>query len=136
MKSNTRWTFTSGARVFTPRASFARLATSLLGLGLCALSAPSLSQDYPNKPVRIVLEFAAGAGGDVMLRVVTAQLANIMGQPVVVENRAGAGGVLAAESVIRSAPDGYTLLGATPNAIITRAFLSKTNTIEIGRAHV
>lgn len=130
MKSNTRWTFTSGARAFTPRASFARLATSLLGLGLCVLSAPSLSQDYPNKPVRIVLEFAAGAGGDVMLRVVTAQLANIMGQPVVVENRAGAGGVLAAESVIRSAPDGYTLLGATPNAIITRAFLSKTNTID------
>ncbi|MFM9971337.1 MAG: Bug family tripartite tricarboxylate transporter substrate binding protein, partial [Burkholderiales bacterium] len=55
---------------------------------------------------------------------------NIIGQPVIVENRAGAGGVLAAESVIRSAPDGYTLLGATPNAIITRAFLSKTNTID------
>ena len=88
------------------------------------------AQDYPDKPVRIVLEFAAGAGGDVMLRVVTAQLSNLPGQAVVVENRAGAGGVLAGESVIRAAPDGCTLLGATPNSIITRAFLAKTNTID------
>ena len=100
------------------------------GLLCSAITVPALGQDYPVKPIRIVLEFGAGAGGDIMMRVVTGQLSNIMGQPVIVENRAGAGGVVAAESVIRSAPDGYTILGATPNAIITRAFLSKSNTID------
>jgi tripartite-type tricarboxylate transporter receptor subunit TctC len=93
-------------------------------------AAGAQAQEYPTKPIRIVLEFAAGAGGDVMLRVVTAQLSNIMGQPVIIENRAGAGGVVAAESVIRANPDGYTLLGATPNAIIVRSFLAKSNNID------
>lgn len=97
-----------------------------LGAGVATVQA----QEYPSKPIRIVLEFAAGAGGDVMLRVVTGQLSNIMGQPVIIENRAGAGGVVAAESVIRANPDGYTLLGATPNAIIVRSFLSKSNNID------
>jgi tripartite-type tricarboxylate transporter receptor subunit TctC len=104
-----------------------------VALAFCTNAVLAQAQDYPSKPVRIVLEFAAGAGGDVMLRVVTAQLSSIMGQAVVVENRAGAGGVVAAEAVIRSAPDGYTLLGATPNAMITRAFLAKSNTIEWNR---
>lgn len=99
-------------------------------LAAAAGVAPAQAQDYPAKPIRIVLEFGAGAGGDIMLRVVTAQLSNLIGQPVIVENRAGAGGVVAAESVIRAAPDGYTLLGATPNAIITRSFLAKSNTID------
>lgn len=94
---------------------------------------PVVAQDYPNKPIRIVIEYAAGAGGDVNLRVVTTQLSQIMGQPIVIENRAGAGGVVAAESVIRSAPDGYTLLGCTPNAIIVRPFLAKSNTINLAR---
>lgn len=105
------------------------------GLIVAALAnaAFAQAQEYPSKTIRIILEFAAGAGGDVMLRVVTAQLSNIMGQPVIIENRAGAGGVVATEAVIRSAPDGYTLLGATPNAMITRAFLAKSNTIEWNR---
>ena len=102
-------------------------------LTACAGASPVLAQEYPSKPIRIILEFAAGAGGDIMLRVVTTQLSSIMGQPVVIENRAGAGGVVAADAVIRSAPDGYTLLGATPNAMITRAFLSKSNTIDWNR---
>ena len=91
------------------------------------------AQDYPSKPVRVVLEFAAGAGGDVFMRLITGQISQIMGQPMVIENRAGAGGVVAAESVIRSAPDGYTLLVATPNSIIVRQFLAKSTAVNLGR---
>ncbi|MCC6473647.1 MAG: tripartite tricarboxylate transporter substrate binding protein [Burkholderiales bacterium] len=103
------------------------LGTLLVALGhVTAVRA----QEYPGKPVRIVLAFAAGAGGDVFMRVVAEQFSILLGQPVIIDNRAGAGGVVATEAVIRSAPDGYTLLGATPNSIITRRFLSRSNTIE------
>lgn len=101
-----------------------------MALAAGAGASPVVAQEYPSKPIRIILEFAAGAGGDIMLRVVTTQLSSIMGQAVVIENRAGAGGVVAADAVIRAAPDGYTLLGATPNAIIVRSFLSKSNNID------
>ena len=70
------------------RPLFAALAAAVI-----AFAQPAAAQDYPSKPIRIVIEYAAGAGGDVFLRVVTGQLSGIMGQPVVIENRAGAGGV-------------------------------------------
>jgi tripartite-type tricarboxylate transporter receptor subunit TctC len=107
--------------------------TSIAALALGCLAAPAGAQEYPSKPIRIVLEFAAGAGGDVNLRVVTGQASQFLGQPVVIENRAGAGGVVAAETAIRAAPDGYTLLGATPNAIIVRPALTKSSHIDLGR---
>ncbi|MFM9971105.1 MAG: Bug family tripartite tricarboxylate transporter substrate binding protein [Burkholderiales bacterium] len=97
------------------------------------ITTPVNAQDYPSKPIRIVLEFAAGAGGDVFMRLIAGQLSQIMGQPIVIENRAGAGGVVAAEAVIRSAPDGYTLLVATPNSIIVRQFLAKSTAVNLSR---
>ena len=92
---------------------------------------PAFAQNYPSKPIRVVLELASGAGGDVYMRVIAGQLSAIMGQPLVMDNRPGGGGVLAAETVIRSAPDGYTLLVATPNTTIIREFLSKSNTVHL-----
>ena len=99
----------------------------------CGLSWPAGAQSsstqtasYPSKPIRLINEFVAGSGGDALLRVVVSGMQPLLGQPVVIENRAGAGGLVAAEAVRNAAPDGYTLLGATPNVQVTRLFLART----------
>ncbi|MFM9969533.1 MAG: Bug family tripartite tricarboxylate transporter substrate binding protein [Burkholderiales bacterium] len=98
-----------------------------IGAALCATSCVSLAwaQAYPSKPIRMITEFGAGAGGDIILRVVTSAMVETLGQPIIVENRAGAGGVVAAEAVVRAAPDGYTLGTYSPNALVTRRVLAK-----------
>lgn len=76
-----------------------------------AISAGTVAgQAYPSKPIRFVAAFPAGGPSDIVTRAVGKRMAEIMGQPVVVENRSGAAGHIGAESVARSAPDGYTLL--------------------------
>lgn len=76
------------------------------------------SQTYPNRPVRWILGFAAGGTTDIVSRIVTQWLSETLGQPFIIETRPGAGTNLGTESMIRSAPDGYTvLLAGTPNAI-------------------
>jgi len=72
--------------------------------------APAAAQQYPTRPVRFVLGFAPGGASDTMARTVGTRLSEGLGQPVVIDNRAGAGGNIAAEIVARSQPDGYTML--------------------------
>ena len=87
-----------------------RLIAALLALCVAANAA---GQSYPTKPVRIFVTIGPGAAADVLTRVVGEKLAVRLGQPVIIENRAGAGGNIAADAVARSAPDGHTLLMAS-----------------------
>lgn len=85
-------------------------------LVLCAaLALPAAAQNYPTKPVQVILAFTPGSAVDIVGRIVTAKLSEMWGQPVVNDNRAGAGGSIGSAAVARAAPDGYTLL-VTSNA--------------------
>ena len=85
----------------------------LAGLALLPLAKPSLAQEYPSRPIRLLVGFAAGGSTDVFARAIAPRLQALLGQPVVIENRPGAGGNIATEATARSAPDGYTLLLGT-----------------------
>jgi len=78
---------------------------------------------YPSRPIRLVVGVPAGATPDVTARLVTPGLSQALGQPLVVDNRGGAGGLIAAEMVAKSAPDGYTLFVASPGALTILPFL-------------
>lgn len=92
-----------------------RYAATLLIIATLAATAaqPTLAQEYPARALRVVLPFAAGGGTDILARVLSQRLQESLGQNVVVDNRAGAGGNIGAELVARSASDGYTLLFTT-----------------------
>jgi len=80
----------------------------------CIIAPASAQQDYPNRPITLVIPYAAGGGNDVMGRIVAEKMSRTLGQQIVVENRGGAGGSIATRQVARAAPDGYTLvLGGT-----------------------
>ena len=85
--------------------------TKWLGVALL-LMAGLAAADYPGKPVRIIVPAAPGGGADFVARTIQLPLGAALGQPLVIENRAGASGTIGAESVARAAPDGYTLLMA------------------------
>jgi tripartite-type tricarboxylate transporter receptor subunit TctC len=93
----------------------------LVGLGFAlalVAAAPLQAQDYPNRPVKIIVPFPAGGTADVMPRIIGDWLARKWGQAVVIENRTGAGGSIGAETVAKSDPDGYTLLSAPPPPLV------------------
>lgn len=96
-----------------------------LSATLIAVSPFVHAQSYPIKPVRLIAEFGAGSGGDLVLRAIQTPISEALGQPLIIENRPGAGGVLAADTVMRAAPDGYVIGGMTPNGLLSRRFLAK-----------
>ena len=87
--------------------------TLCLAVATFAASGQLAAQEFPTKPVRIVVPFPPGGNSDVLARIVGAEMSRSLGQQVLVENRPGAGGTIAANVVAKSAPDGYTLLLAT-----------------------
>ena len=94
-----------------------RLVQTLLALSLAAAGLPAFAQAYPSKPIRLVVGFAPGGAADTVARAIGDQLGRVLGQPIVIENRAGAGSSIAAENVAKSPPDGYSMLIASPASI-------------------
>jgi tripartite-type tricarboxylate transporter receptor subunit TctC len=97
-----------------PNLAFAALLVALA-------AAPAHAQNYPSHPLHLIVPFAAGGAVDVLARLVGNKLGEQLGQPVVVENKAGAGGTLAADQVAKAPPDGYTILQNTNGAAIAPA---------------
>src|SRR5678816_3294426 len=86
---------------------------------------PAQAQNWPQRPVTFVVSQSAGASPDVMARMIATKLSAILGQTVVIENKPGAGNVIGAQAVARSAPDGYTFFFATSAALVTNPYLVK-----------
>ncbi len=91
----------------------------LLPMLLLLATSAGHAQDYPTRPVRLVVGLGAGGGSDTVARILTTKLSDMLGQSFVVDNRPSAGGVIAIEIVAKSAPDGYTLLAMSPTHVVT-----------------
>src|SRR5438552_13375621 len=96
---------------------------TLLVLFLALLAGHATAQEYPNKPVRVVVPYVAGGNADIFGRTLGQKLGDALKQPFVVENRAGANGGIGAEFVAKSAPDGYTLLAVASGPIVVNPVL-------------
>jgi len=115
------------------QALFARALVATLGttLVLAMLASPAAhSQDYPSKPIRMVVGITPGGMTDIVARTMAQKLSERLGQPVLVDNRAGAGGNIGTEAVVRAPADGYTLLFAYPGPVVVNPALYKSLTFD------
>jgi tripartite-type tricarboxylate transporter receptor subunit TctC len=103
-----------------PRRTFLRLTAGAASLP--AVSITASAQAYPARPVRIVVGFAAGGTGDLLVRLIGQWLTERLGQPIIVDNRPGGGGTISAEAVVRAPPDGYTLLQVGTSHAVNTTF--------------
>src|SRR5262245_64641440 len=116
-----------------------RAIAAMIVAGVCAVvgSSPAMSA-YPERPIRLMVSFPPGGSTDAMARIVQPGLERLLGQPIIIENRAGAGGMLAIDVVAKAAPDGYVLGLGGAGALGTNLALQEKMPYDpqIGRAHV
>jgi tripartite-type tricarboxylate transporter receptor subunit TctC len=105
-------------------ATYARITRPLLAAATSLLAAGVLAQAYPAKPVRVIVPFPPGGAADIVARAVAQEMGRNWGTQVVVDNRAGAGGLIGAELAARAAPDGYTLLFASSSPMSVNPHLA------------
>jgi tripartite-type tricarboxylate transporter receptor subunit TctC len=106
-----------------------RVACLLLAASAASMA---LAQDYPNKPIRLVSNYAAGSSIDIIARLVAKPLAEQMGQPVVVENKGGAGGDIGTDFVAKAPKDGYTIGFASPGPLVFNPMMRKSMSFALG----
>ena len=102
------------------------LRVIVASLALSTIGGIAHAQAWPQKPIRLLVGFAPGGGTDIVARTLGQRMSELLGQPVVVENRAGASGTIAAELVAKAAPDGYTLLAGHSNSNAIAPFVLKS----------
>ena len=101
------------------------LVVMVIGLGISLWGASALAQTYPTKPIRMIVTFPAGSGADIVARTVGQRMAESLGQQIVVDNRAGAGGIIGSDLAAKAAPDGYTLVMVSSAHTINASVYSK-----------
>ncbi|HSV81224.1 MAG TPA: tripartite tricarboxylate transporter substrate binding protein [Ramlibacter sp.] len=109
------------------------IVIGLAAAALAGVATPAAAQEFPARPIRLIVEYPAGTGGDNYLRTLATYMAKDLGQPVVIENRAGGGGLIAAEAVAKSAPDGYTVLAASQSPLIIRPYIARGQQLDAFR---
>ena len=102
-----------------------RMRPLLLAAALALIAAPAPAQQYPSRPVTIMVPFAAGGGSDLLARLVAQKLEERLGKPFIIENRPGAGTTLAAMQTVRATPDGYTLMQGTSSTMAINVTMNK-----------
>ena len=107
------------------RRRFLQLAAG--AAALAAVSRAAFAQAYPSQPVRIIVGFAPGSGSDIFARLMAQWLSERLGQTVLIENRPGAGGNIGTEAVVKSPPDGYTLLQWVPANAVNNTLYQNLN---------
>ena len=106
-----------------------KAATRILILWLVllpVLTRPASAQNWPARPIRFIVSFAAGGTPDILCRLVTERIGSAIGQRIFVENRPGSGNIIGAEAAARATPDGYTFYWATAAALVTNPYTFKS----------
>jgi tripartite-type tricarboxylate transporter receptor subunit TctC len=104
-----------------------KLHVFIAGILFCGMLSAPCGAEYPDRPIRVILSVPAGATPDVTARLVGPGMSELLGQPLVMDNRGGASGIIAAELVARSAPDGYTLFIASPGVLTILPHMRKVS---------
>lgn len=107
-----------------------RLIKSVTAIAAALVAGATFAQAYPSKPIRLVIPFAPGGSTDIVGRIMAAKLSPLLGQPVIVENKAGAGGSIGAAEIAKSAPDGYTIGMGSVSTMGTNIVAYKNNKLD------